>query len=288
MKRSILISKYSDHLIFRNYSKNTVSAYIKVLNNFFDFCSDHSDNEETVIEYAKMFLTDLFSQGLSWSTVNVNYSAIRILCIHIMDIAWDYKLVPRPRGRRTLPSVLSGRQIETMINQMDNVKHKSIILLLYSSGIRISELIALRVSNVLVDRNQLRIVNGKGSKDRIVDIPERAMKLLIYYMKEYQPKTMLYEGHRKGERYSRSSVRKIISRAGQRAEVLFRPTPHSFRYAYATHHLEVGTNLVVLQHQLGHSHLKTTLEYIKLCKTRSQKLNHPTDLLKLDLPTETI
>jgi len=288
MKRSVLIRKFTDHLIFRNYSIRTIESYGRSIKAFFDYCSKRSNEECTVSQYAKEFLTYLFSQGRSWSTVNIHYSAIRLLFVHVLQLEWDYNLLPRPKGRPSLPSVLSGRQVESMINHVKNLKHKCILLLFYSSGIRISELIHLDVSHLLIDRAQLRIVKGKGNKDRIVELPGVTMKLLEYYLKRYNPKPMLFEGHPRTQRYSSSSVRKIIQRAGSRAGILFVPTAHSFRYAYATHHLELGTNLVTLQYQLGHSSARTTLKYVKLCKVQSRKMKHPADLLKLDLPIKTI
>lgn len=122
-------------------------------------------------DYAKAFLVHRFNEGNSWSTVNVDYSAIRILFVHVILLQWDYHFIPRPRGRTSLPSVLSGRQVEAMINSLYNIKHKTIVALMYATGIRIGELINLDVLHLLIDRAQLKVVNGKGGKDRIVAIP---------------------------------------------------------------------------------------------------------------------
>lgn len=288
MKRAALLSKYSDHLVFRNYSVQTTKTYLRALDAFLIFCTTNSQAGTEVEGYAKAFLTQLFVKGYSWSSVNIHYSALRLLFINVLQREWDYKLLPRPKGRPSLPSVLSGRQVETMINHIKNLKHKTIILLLYSTGIRISELINIDRVHLLIDRAQLKIVKGKGGKDRIVTVPTTAMQMISIYLATYDPKVMLFDGDPKGKRYSRSSIHKIIKRAANQIGISFHPTAHSFRYAYATHHLELGTNLVTLQHQLGHSDASTTIKYVKLCKIQPRHTKHPVDLLSIQMPAKII
>ena len=287
MKKSELLSKYKDYLTLKNYRPSTVKSYIFAIEKFlcYSVTSTRSDWDRT--DYAKAYLIHRFNEGKSWSSVNIDYSAIRILFAHVFQLEWDYQLIPRPRGRASLPSVLSGRQVEAMINSVTNIKHKTIVTLLYATGIRIGELINLDVSHLLIDRAQLKVVKGKGGKDRIIAIPHIVLDLLQLYMHTYRPRRILIEGLQKGQRYSSSSVAKIIKRAASNAAVPFSVSAHSLRYAYATHHIENGTDLVSLQQQLGHHNITTTIKYVKLCKLNHRHINHP--ILKLNIrPTHKI
>ena len=287
MKRTELLRRYEDYLLLKNYRTRTVENYLRSLERFFSFSVRANNSSWDETEYAKAYLVKRFRDGKSWSSVNIDYSAIRLLFVHILRIKWDYQLIPRPRGRTKLPSVLSGRQVEAMINMLINEKHKTIITLMYGTGIRVSELIELQVSDVLLERGQLKVVNGKGGKARIVAIPEVVLVLLRRYLETYKPRKMLIEGFPKGKSYSASSIRKIIKRASAVVGVPFRVSPHSLRYAYATHHIENGTDLVSLQLQLGHKNISTTIKYVKLCKGHHRHINHPIQKLNIKLPLTT-
>ena len=265
MKKSELLSKCKDYLILKNYRPNTIEIYLRSIENFFSYSVISACTDWDMADYAKAFLVHRFKDGKSWSSVNIDYSAIKILFVYVLRLEWDYQLVPRPRGRTSLPSVLSGRQVEAMINNLINLKHKTIVTLMYATGIRISELINLDVSHVLIDRAQLKVVKGKGGKDRIVAIPDIVLHLLHCYLVTYRPRQILIEGHPKQQRYSSSSVTKIIKRTARTVGVPFSVSAHSLRYAYATHHIENGTDLVSLQQQLGHNNISTTIKYVKLC-----------------------
>jgi len=283
MKKSVLLSQYKDYLTLKNYRVQTIKSYMCSIESFFKFSVISARTDWDMTDYAKAYLVHRFNKGISWSSVNIDYSAIRILFVHVLHLDWDYQLIPRPRGRKSLPTVLSGRQVEAMINSLANLKHKTIVTLMYATGIRISELINLDVDHVLIDRAQLKIVKGKGGKDRIVAIPDTVLKLIQLYLDYYRPRHILIEGHPKSQRYSSSSIGKIIKRAANAADVPFTVSAHSLRYAYATHHIENGTDLVSLQQQLGHNKINTTVNYIKLCKLNRRNINHP--ILKLNINT---
>jgi len=288
MKRSELISEYKDYLTLKNYRPQTISSYVWSIEHFLDFSVKLSCSEWDMKDYAKAYLIGKFKEGKSWSSVNIAYSAIRILFVYVLKQEWDYQLIPRPRGRTSLPSVLSGRQVEAMINSINNLKHKTIVTLMYATGIRISELINLDVSDLLIDRAQLKVVKGKGGKDRIIAIPDIVLKLLQHYLYTYQPRHILIEGCPKSKRYSSSSIAKIIKKSAFKAGVPFSVSAHSLRYAYATHHIENGTDLVSLQQQLGHNNITTTIKYVKLCNLNHRHIHHPILKLNIKLPNKII
>lgn len=288
MKRSLLLKRYNDYLTFRNYRPQTAKAYVSSLNKFIDYTILNSSPNSDVFEYCKSYLTFRFKDGKKWSSVNIDYSALKILVVHVLNKEWDFEMIPRPRGKVSVPTVLSGRQVESMINKTSNFKHKTIILLLYSTGLRISELIALDKSHLLLDRKQLKVQKGKGGKDRIVAIPSTTIKVLKDYLQLYKPKNILFKGFEHGSRYSSSSIRKIIDRAAKLSDVEWKVSAHSLRNAYATHHIENGTDLVTLKYQLGHHNIKTTLKYVKFCKTKSRHIHHPIQKLTIELNSKMI
>ena len=288
MKESEVLQQYRDYLILKNYRPQTKKSYSKIITRFFEFCKNHTNQNLSVQQYAKAYLVHRFNTGKSWSSVNMDYSAILILCKHILKIEWSYALVPRPKTLKTLPQVLSGKQIQKLINGTKNLKHKTLITLLYSTGIRSSELINLDIADICMDRKQLHVRLGKGGKDRIVQIPTITMELLRGYIWKYRPKKHLFEGQGRVGRYSASSLRNVVRMATRRQGITQDITTHSLRHTYATHHLINGTDLVSLKKQMGHSTIKTTISYIHLCPISVQQIKHPIEKLKISLPVNTV
>lgn len=283
MNKSKLFKQYRDYLILKNYSTATKRAYLNSLKHFFNFCQNHRSEFNGIIAYAKAYLLFRFNQGKSWRTVNIDYSSIKSLCEHVLYIDWDIKMIPRPRGEVRLPTVLSSQQLERMINQTQNLKHKTILIVFYSSGIRKQELINLQISDVLLDRMQLKINQGKGKKDRIINIPQLTCDVIKKYLEKYRPRKYLIESITPNKRYSATSIAKVIDQSAKRSKVLFNISTHSLRYAYATHHIENGTDLVTLQTQLGHKKIETTINYVSLCQIQNRHLNHPIENLNIEI-----
>jgi len=287
MKKSELKQRYHDLLILRNYRSTTIRSYVDAVDRYLSYCIANASASETPLRYAEGFMTSKFKEGASWSSVNVYYSALRLLFVHVLELDWDYEMLPRPRGRAHLPTVLSGSQIEAMIKSIKNIKHQTIVVLMYSTGLRISEVLHLKLAHILYDRRQIKVVDGKGGKDRYVFVPPTTLIFLSRYTAKYRPSSYLFAGMNDTAPYSSSSIRKIIDRAVEKGNIPFKVNPHSLRYAYATHHIENGTDLVTLQHQLGHRNINTTIKYIKLCKVNVHQLNHPIEKLNIGLSTPT-
>lgn len=288
MKKSKILQQYKEYIILKNYRPKTITCYSGIIERFLRFCKDHSDQNLSVQEYARSYLVHRFNTGKSWSSVNMDYSAILILCKYILKVEWSYTKVPRPRTLKTLPQVLSGKQIQNMINGVKNLKHKMIITLLYSTGIRTSELINLDIADICFDRKQLHVRLGKGGKDRIVQIPETTLALMRSYLWKYNPKQHLFEGHLGVGRYSASSISKVVCKAAHRQGISQSISTHSLRHTYATHHLINGTDIVSLKKQMGHSNIKTTISYIHLCPRSVQHIKHPIEELKIILPVKRV
>lgn len=277
-----LQKEYRSYLILKNYRPQTIKSYTFIISHFLQFCRIHSSAQKTVLEYAKFYLLERFNEGKSWSSVNTDYSAILILCRYILHEDWSYKMIPRPRAEKKLPQALSGKQIENMINGIKNMKHKTIVVILYSTGIRSSELINLDIADICMDRSQLHVHLGKGGKDRIVQLPLVTIEFIKTYLRQYKPKRYLFEGQGKSVRYSSSSIRKIVQRAADREAIENKVSTHTLRHSYATHHIMNGTDIITLQKQMGHTSIKTTIKYIHICAKRLQQLKHPIASLKIN------
>jgi site-specific recombinase XerD len=164
-----------------------------------------------------------------------------------------------------------------MLRLTNNPKHKAIIAVLYSSGVRREELLNLKIRDIDPDRMLIRIRNGKGNKSRDTLLAQNALELLRSYYRGYHPSEYLFESYRAGTAYSGTSVIKVVQRAVQRAGITKNIYPHSLRHTFATHLLEQGTNLKVIQKLLGHASLRSTMIYLHLARTDYNNVKSPFD-----------
>lgn len=227
--------------------------------------------EKVTIEELKDYLYDAsYRQGLSVSLINQTISALKILYKDVLNIPWDDQIkVKRPRSEYPIPEILSKEEILKMIEFTPNVKHKAIMALLYSSGMRRDELINLQIKDIDSKRMVIRINLGKGNKSRDVMLSTKALELLRLYYKIHFPKPIKYVfegGGKPGETYSASSINKIIKKAAKKIGVKKNVHIHTMRHSFATHMLEQGANLKVIQRLLGHTSLKSTMVYLHLAK----------------------
>ena len=172
--------------------------------------------------------------------------------------------------------MLSTAEIKLMIDKTSNIKHKSIISALYSAGLRRSELLNLKLTDILSDQMQIKIRNSKGNKDRYVGLSKHLLQLLREYFREYNPKEWLIEGQ-KGGKYSAESILKVVKTSAKKAGITRNVNAHMLRHSFATHHLESGTDLRYIQEFLGHSSSKTTEVYTHVAKTDFSKFKNPLD-----------
>ncbi|CAN0323581.1 unnamed protein product, partial [Chrysoparadoxa australica] len=168
--------------------------------------------------------------------------------------------VDSPIKLETLPKVISKESVIKMIKSCKNIKHRCIISLLYSAGLRRAELLNLKISDIHSDRMMICVNQGKGKKDRYTLLSSRLLEDLRSYYRLYKPKEFLFESQ-SGDRYSETSVSKIVTRAAKKAGIKIRVTPHMLRHSFATHLLENGTDLRYIQTLLGHSSSRTTEVY---------------------------
>jgi len=260
----------------RNYSPRTVKTYVAMLATASKYF--HLSPDKITIDQLKNYLHYCTrDRGLSVSTINQTINAFRILFQDVLDISWETIKIKRPRKNKHLPVILSKEEVSKMIEVTVNLKHKAIIALLYSSGVRREELLSLRPTDIDSKRMLIRIRNGKGNKTRETLLAHNTLDILREYYRRYHPYEYLFESYQPGIPYSASSATKVVHRAANRAGVTKPVCIHSFRHAFATHLLEQGTNLKVIQRLLGHTSMRTTSVYLHLAKTDYKDVKSPFD-----------
>jgi site-specific recombinase XerD len=187
-------------------------------------------------------------------------------------------MIDRPREEKTLPVVLSEQEIGDLLRITENIKHKTILMLCYSAGLRLSELIQVRISDIDSKRMQIRVEQGKGKKDRYTLLSSKLLELLRIYYKQYRPKTWLFEGA-EGAQYSTRSIQSIMRESCKKAGIKKKVSVHTLRHSFATHLLENGTDLRYIQALLGHASSKTTEIYTHITTKGFDQIKSPLDKL---------
>ncbi|MEJ2053960.1 MAG: tyrosine-type recombinase/integrase [Calditrichaceae bacterium] len=271
-----ILEQYRNRLIQERYSSNTIKTYC---NYFKDFCLSFQNDDLRNITPDRVndYLLELIkTKFISPSQQNQRINAIKFYYEKIPGNEKLYYSIHRPRKESKLPQVLSKNQVKSILKSCDNIKHKCILSLIYSAGLRRSELIQLKISDIDSERMVLNIRGSKGKKDRNSLLSKNMLYLLREYYKVYKPKDYLFEGV-KGKSYSPTSVAAILKKATIKAEIRKNVTPHMLRHSFATHLLEQGTDLRYIQELLGHSSSKTTEIYTHVSKSAIEKIKNPID-----------
>ncbi len=187
--------------------------------------------------------------------------------------------MPRPRRERRPPTVLSQAEVRPLIRAPRNLKHRALLMLVYSSGLRVSEVVRLRVEDVDVERRLLHVRQAKGRKDRITLLSPAALKVLRAYASLERPREWLFPGGRSGRHLTTRSVQKIVEKARRSAGISRRFSTHALRHSFATHLLEAGTDLRYIQALLGHSSSRTTEIYTHVTRPALSRIESPLDTL---------
>ncbi len=226
------------------------------------------------------YLVDLVEhRNVSRSYHNQVVSALRFLFETVLGRPHLAIRIPRPRKERRLPEVLSPAEVARLLTRPRNLKHRAIVVLLYSGGLRVSEIVRLRPGDLDVDRGVLRVRGGKGAKDRNTLLARRAITVVQSYQDAYPTQHWLFPGADPDRHLTARSVQRVVTRAGQAAGILKHVTPHTLRHSFATHLLEGGTNLRIIQELLGHGSARTTQIYTHVSKSTLESVRSPLDNL---------
>ena len=251
--------EYIDTLERQHYALNTAKVYLSHFLLFRGHFYDLKITDITDIEI-NLYLNHLTRQKSSKSYINSSVNAIKFYFEVVMGMPNRFYSIARPRKDEKLPQVLAKEDILKMIKMTTNLKYKCIISILYSAGLRRSELLALKPLDIDSKRMVITVKGAKGNKDRNTLLSKNVLEDLRKYFKEYRPETYLFEGE-KGGQYSGKSIENVVKQAAQRAEIKSHVTPHMLRHSFATHLLEAGTDLRYIQVLLGHNSTRTTEIY---------------------------
>jgi site-specific recombinase XerD len=218
-------------------------------------------------------------RGVSRSYQSQAVSALRFFFETVLERPRLAHRIPRPRKSKTLPAVLSRPEVSRLLRAPRNLKHRAILSLLYSSGLRVGEVVRLRPEDVEEDRGTLRVRGGKGRKDRQTLLAHRAVEAVRAYRGAYPCEEWLFPGARPDRPLSMRSVQRIVARAARRAGLGKRVIPHTLRHSFATHLLEAGTNLRIIQELLGHQSTRTTQRYTHVARSTLASIRSPLDSL---------
>jgi len=266
-------------LELKNYSPKTRSCYLASVRSFalhFHRSPDELGDQE-IREYLHYLIQD---KKVSQSAVNQAYSALKFFYETILKRDWDGFRIPRVKMRKRLPVVLSQQEIQALFSVIRNLKHRAILMTIYSAGLRVSEVVHLKVSDIDSQRMMIRVEQGKGDKDRYTLLAQRTLDILREYWREYRPREWLFFGHSFERPLSSRSVQVVFDKALDQAGIKKAATVHTLRHSFATHLLEAGTDLYRIQHLLGHTTPKTTTIYLHLSRKDLVRVISPIDLLE--------
>lgn len=260
----------------KRYSDNTISTYENMLLIFFRF-----HYPKTALEISEndiiSFNTDyILANGFSYTYQNQMINSIKLFNRQQGNLKLISDKLERPKRSKKLPVVLSIEEIEAILQNTANLKHKTLLCLIYSCGLRIGEALKLQITDVNFERRFMHVKCAKGSKDRYVPIPKQMIGLLIKYIRSYKPETYIFEG-RHGGMYSAVSARQILKRSLYLSNIPKQITLHTLRHSHATHLLESGTDLRFIQELLGHNSPKTTMIYTHVSTISLDRVKNPFD-----------
>lgn len=261
----------------RRYSENTIKNYTSLVEIFLQHLANKPVSEITNDDVVNYVYNHIVGKGYSFAHQNQTVSALKLFFSEVGKSKIDIDKIRRPRLEHKLPNVLSKEEVKRIITAPQNIKHRTMLSLIYACGLRRSELMGLKPNSIDSKRNLLIIKQGKGYKDRIVPLSAKTINMLRDYYIMYKPKVWLFEGQDAGEQYSATSLQKVLRCATQKAGVRKPVTLHWLRHSYATHLLESGTDLRYIQELLGHKSSKTTEIYTHVSAQSIQKIKSPFD-----------
>jgi integrase/recombinase XerD len=270
-----------EDLQIRHYSPITIRVYLKAVAEFARHFKTSPDRlrAEDIRQY-QLFL--IKEKKASQSTLVQTVCALRFLYTHTLNRKVSIERIPFPRREKKLPLILSREEVKTLLEAPKNLRHRTLLALLYGSGLRVSELIQLRVSDIDSARKVVHVRHGKGGKDRQTLLPAKLLELLRCYWRSHRPSNWLFPSADSTRPISPKAVFLACRQAAKRAGISKPVHPHSLRHAFATHLLEAGVNLRTIQILLGHAHLETTARYLHVADVAVRSTASPLDSLDLD------
>jgi site-specific recombinase XerD len=269
-----------DDLRVRNFAPGTIDLYVRSVASFAQHFgkSPAALGPQHIREY-QMFLVE--TKKASWAKFNAAVSSLRFLYGVTLDKPWLIKHIPFPKQEKRLPVVLSPKELATFLQAIPNPKYRTVLMIMYSSGLRIAEALALRLEDIDSQRMLIRVRQGKCRRDRYTILTPTLLEALRDYWKTYKPRPLLFPGKTPEKPLTQNTMHRALRRARRRAGISKPVTTHTMRHCFATHLLEAGTNLRTIQVLLGHRSLNTSTTYLHVAAGALSSDQRPVDLLQL-------
>jgi len=265
-------------LRIRGFAARTRTIYVTSVRKFVEHFGRSPD--QLTLEHIKRYQLHLTrDRKISWSWFNVQVAAIRFFYNSVLNRQWEVRRIPFQKKARKLPEILSSQEVTALFEATQNLKHRTILMTLYAGGLRVSEGLHLRPSDIDSQRMVMRIDQGKGRKDRYTLLSPRLLLALREYWRVYRPHPWLFPNPKTNEPLHRTCIGNVIKEAKSKARIQKRVHPHSLRHAFATHLLEDGVNVRIIQKLLGHRSLRSTEIYMEVARTYLSDTRSPLDLL---------
>lgn len=269
-----LKQRLKDELVKRGYSSKTIRVYCSHVERFLVYVSDQYGQWQSDAIHA--YTLSLLNRGCSHVYVNQAISAIKFYGLHIVQFNEVISYV-RPKKEKKLPRVLSSREVLTILQSVRNAKHKAILFLTYSSGLRVGEVVRLRVQDLDPERQMICVRQGKGRKDRMTLLSEQAFEMVKRYCQQEQPDYWLFPGHTPGSHLTERTVQKVFAQAVIASGIKKQVSVHTLRHSFATHLLENGIDIRYIQELLGHQSTRTTEIYTHVSTKDIRRIKSPLD-----------
>lgn len=264
-------------LQLKAYSKSTIVTYRNEFIQLLKLLKEKSVETLTVEDLKRYMSYVLVKERISENTAHSRLNALKFYFEQVLNREKFFWEIPRPKKVQKLPKVISEEKILEGLLKIANLKHRTLLLLAYSAGMRVSEVVGLQVTDINSDRMQININCAKGKKDRVVTLSKSILPILREYYIKYKPTYWLFEAPNGGEHYSSRSAQQIFRDAYKKLGLPPQCSFHSLRHSYATHLLESGTDISYIQKLLGHSDIKTTLRYAQVSKKDIGQIESPLD-----------
>ncbi|MCZ2131610.1 MAG: site-specific integrase [Bacteroidetes bacterium] len=272
-----LLEQFEKWLNSKRYSDSTIKTYMGVVSVFLTYFKEkaiESITNEDIITFNNDYI---LKRRLSSTYQNQFVNGLKLFYRIIENKSLEIDIIHRPRPERKLPRILSKEEVKAIITAPINLKHRTMLSLIYACGLRRSELLNITFKDINRNRLTLHVFQSKGKKDRIVPLSPKILEMIEDYYRAYRPKVWLFEGQESGTQYSPKSLQCVLKQALEKAKIKKSVTLHWLRHSYATHLLESGTDLRYIQELLGHNSSRTTEIYTHVSTKSIEKIKSPFD-----------
>lgn len=274
-----LKDKMTKDMELKNLSERTIETYLKCVKNFVNHYgkSPEDMDHDNIRDFLYYLLKE---KNCSQATISQHYSALKFFYQTTLGKNWDISKIPRSRRIKKLPVVLSKEEVWAILGKLQNLKHRAILMTIYSGGLRLGEAIKLKVSDIDSERMMIRVCQGKGNKDRYTLLGKRTLKELRIYWEGYRPRNWLFPSRSQDHPIGPSSVQKAFNVALLKTRIQKKASVHTLRNSFATHLLEEGVEIPYIQNLLGHSDSRTTSIYLHVARKKLSTVVSPIDLIE--------